>query len=480
MGTSSYALTNIRNKYAGLGIRKSGIDIIDNMRWGAHLCQFYENQMDLIETLVPFFKAGLENNEYCIWITAESLDRKKAVETLKSSIPDFYLYLTKGQIEILPYTEWYMRDGVFNQEKILASWLDKLEKALESGYEGLRASGDTIWLKNKTWQNFHEYESAVNNAIGDYKMLAICTYPIDKFSASELADVVATHQFALIRKNRKWEIIESAKYKQTKNKLTKKQEGVAELIKFLKKENIEKQNIANILQEALLTVPQQTNGIDFSCIYRSATISSGKVGGDFYDIFELEEDKIGITVGDISGKGVEAATIASLIKNTIKAYAHYEKLPSRVLSKTNKIIEKSTTRGTFATIFFGILDKKSQQLIYCNAGHPMPIIKRKTADLAFLKTNCPVIGIFDDIKYVNEKEYLNKDDILIIYTDGVVEARNGKNFFGENRLIRSIKSVREPNVSYLSEKIFDHVEKFTDGKFLDDIAILCISVTASI
>jgi len=119
-------------------------------------------------------------------------------------MPDFDRYLEKGQMEIVPHTEWYLKDGVFNLQRVLNAWLDKLKQALAKGYDGMRVTGDTVWLMEKDWRNFTEYEEEVDNYIGKLSMLAICTYPLDKYGASEVIDVIGSHQFILIRQAGAW------------------------------------------------------------------------------------------------------------------------------------------------------------------------------------------------------------------------------------------------------------------------------------
>ena len=121
-------------------LRKSGIDIIGDVPWGTHFCQFYQTKEDLMDILVPYFKAGLENNEFCMWVTSQPLDVEEAKEALRKAVPDIDVYLEKGQIEIIPYTHWYVKEGVFDSERVLNGWVEKLNQALANGYDGLRLS----------------------------------------------------------------------------------------------------------------------------------------------------------------------------------------------------------------------------------------------------------------------------------------------------------------------------------------------------
>jgi hypothetical protein len=92
-------------------IRSSGINAIGSVNWGTHFCQLYHTKEDLIDIIIPYLKAGLENNEFCIWITSNS---QEARETFKKSVPDLDIYLEKRQIEIIPYNDWYLKAGFFD------------------------------------------------------------------------------------------------------------------------------------------------------------------------------------------------------------------------------------------------------------------------------------------------------------------------------------------------------------------------------
>jgi PAS domain S-box-containing protein len=207
-------------------LRNSGIDVIGSVPWGTHFCQFYQTKQDLIEILVPYFKAGLENNEFCTWITSEPLMVSEAQEAMRKAVKDFDEYLHQGQIEVIPYDEWYLLGGKFNADRVLAAWVSKLEQALARGYSGLRLTGNTLWLERNRWRAFTEYEAKVNNVIGKYNMLAICTYCLDKCDGAAVIDVVRNHQFALVKQKGKWDIIESDIYKQTKQALRENEEDL--------------------------------------------------------------------------------------------------------------------------------------------------------------------------------------------------------------------------------------------------------------
>ncbi len=194
-------------------MRKMAIDAVGDAPWGTHFCQFYQTKEDLTNLLVPFLKAGLENNEFCMWITSEPLIVEEAKNALNTEVKNLDDYIKKGQMEILDSSRWYTKAGYFDTDEVLQAWLAKEKQALENGFDGLRITGNISWLKKKDWKDFVDYEAILNRIIDNHQMLAVCTYCIDKCTASEIIDVLSNHQFALAKRQGTWEIIESPKHK---------------------------------------------------------------------------------------------------------------------------------------------------------------------------------------------------------------------------------------------------------------------------
>jgi two-component system, sensor histidine kinase PdtaS len=190
-------------------LRNSGIDIVGDVPWGTHFCQLYQTKEDLMDILLPYFRAGLENNEFCVWVTSEPLDSEEAKDDLRRTVPDFDTYLENGQIEVIPYTQGYVKDGVLDSKKILNGWIEKTNQTLDSGYEGLRLSGNSFWLETN-WEDFVCYEREVDSAIGKYHMMALCTYSLDNCNITGIADLVSNHQFVLAKKEGKWARIDNS------------------------------------------------------------------------------------------------------------------------------------------------------------------------------------------------------------------------------------------------------------------------------
>jgi PAS domain S-box-containing protein len=194
---------------AGNGLRKSGIELLGDIPWGTHFCQFYETPDDLIEILVPYFREGLKQNEFCMWVTSEPLDATEAKAALNRVMPDLERFIRQGQIEILNYRQWYTASGKFDANRVLQGWVDKENSALRQGYQGLRLTGNTFWLEKSDWNDFAEYEATVDSVIKSHHMIAICTYAVGRCNAGEVIDVVNNHQFALMKRSGRWEMMES-------------------------------------------------------------------------------------------------------------------------------------------------------------------------------------------------------------------------------------------------------------------------------
>jgi hypothetical protein len=119
-------------------IRKTGIEVVGEMPWGTHICLFYGTKDDLLDTLIPYCKAGLESGEFCLWVVAEPLRVVEATNALKSAMPDFERYLFDSSIEVVSARDWYLQGGAFELSRVTAGWHDKLFHAPNSGVSHLR------------------------------------------------------------------------------------------------------------------------------------------------------------------------------------------------------------------------------------------------------------------------------------------------------------------------------------------------------
>jgi PAS domain S-box-containing protein len=210
-------------------LRNSGIRILGRVPWGTHFCQFYQTRKDLLDILIRYFKAGLEGNEFCMWICSEPLGVAEAKKALGKAVPGLARCIKKGQIEILPHTKWYLKKGKFSSGRVLKGWIEKMDKALARGFDGLRLSGNTFWLEKKDWRAFADYEEEINNVISRYPMIALCTYSLDRCGVREVIDVLDTHQRALIRRVGEWTQVASSITKRTQEDLRESEQRFREI-----------------------------------------------------------------------------------------------------------------------------------------------------------------------------------------------------------------------------------------------------------
>lgn len=175
----------------------------------AHLCQFYETRQDLIDILIPFLHSGLKANELCVWMTPDILTTDEVIGSMRKEIPDIDACIDSGQLEVFPYSRWCSSDGAFDTQTALEGWKQKVTRALEKGYEGVRVTVDTMGLRKEDRKAFMTYENAIDDVIGDRKLTALCAYPLDRCGANEVIDIIGAHQGALVRRGDAWQVIES-------------------------------------------------------------------------------------------------------------------------------------------------------------------------------------------------------------------------------------------------------------------------------
>jgi len=202
----------------------SGIQVLGNMSWGTHFCQFYNTKQDLLEILVPYFKTGLENNEFCLWIASYPIEVNMATHALEKAVPGFNKYHLQHKIEILPHTDWYLQEGNFNIGVIIKRYDEKLAESLKNGFTGMRVNGIAEWLNREVWNNFIEYERELNRFLSKKRMIVLCTYPLKKSQATDVLDVALVHDCAIAKRSGHWEIVEVPEYKKSKAQIQSENE----------------------------------------------------------------------------------------------------------------------------------------------------------------------------------------------------------------------------------------------------------------
>lgn len=198
----------------------SGLPGVDELAWGDHICHFYRTREDLVDSLVPFFKVGLENNESCLWVTAEPFRAHEAHAALKAAVPDLDRRVRAGQIEIIDHDQWYLQSGhQTDSASIVQGWLQRSERALAAGFNGLRLTGNTHWLTTDGWRDFVDYEQQINETFRHHRIIGLCSYCMSHCGNDEVFDVVRNHDFALARRDGEWQRLENSSLKIAKDEL---------------------------------------------------------------------------------------------------------------------------------------------------------------------------------------------------------------------------------------------------------------------
>ncbi|MCL6471901.1 MAG: SpoIIE family protein phosphatase [Firmicutes bacterium] len=232
--------------------------------------------------------------------------------------------------------------------------------------------------------------------------------------------------------------------------------------------------VAEALQQAILAIPRNLPGIELGIVYESAA-EIAKVGGDFYDLFDLGGGKVGILVGDVSGKGLEAATITSMVKSTIRAFAYMGISPASVLSEANKVISWQLGTNKFVTVIYGVLDLVTGKLVFSRAGHPDIIIWRnEQCELCEVDSNLP-LGIFSEVIYDQNEIDLAVGDGVILYTDGLVETMFKGQTIDEQILIKGLSQITPgKSPQDIAYELVSMAKGFTSGRSEDDIAVMVL------
>jgi signal transduction histidine kinase len=201
-------------------LRPSGIEGLGDISWGTHFCVFYETKEDLLDLFLPFFKAGLEHREFCLCVASEPLITEEAERAMRQAFPEFEHYLAQGQLEITPHTDWYLKEGHFDEERVLQGWMEKLDQALARGFSGVRFAANIV-LEESEWKSFAQYEGKLEETLHDLPIAGLCAYKLNRYTAANLLDVLRHHQFSLARRDGTWEPIEGINLKRAHKEVLK-------------------------------------------------------------------------------------------------------------------------------------------------------------------------------------------------------------------------------------------------------------------
>ena len=248
---------------------------------------------------------------------------------------------------------------------------------------------------------------------------------------------------------------------------------------------VEKQIHQTDLQEAhdiqVHLLPRETPqipGFQIACAWQPAR----SVSGDYFDVLELGKDKLGLCIADVSGKGMAAALLMANLQASVKAFTQNGgnpalESPAELCSKLNTALCNNIAPGRFVTLFYGILHSNALSFKYENAGHCLPLLVHADGSIDFPAAYSGVLGLFSHWTYSDREVPLVSGDVLLLVTDGVLEAANDKEEeFGYQRLIASVEATRSQGVHAIRQRVLADVTSFCSGQFQDDASLIVVTV----
>ncbi|MDO8585560.1 MAG: PAS domain S-box protein [Armatimonadota bacterium] len=233
--------------------------------------------------------------------------------------------------------------------------------------------------------------------------------------------------------------------------------------------------IAQTLQMAFLpAVDLEVEGFAIHEKYEAALVEA-EIGGDFYDVFNIGGGRVALVIGDVSGKGLKAASYTAMARYALRAYVHEDADPERTLDRLNKTLSDYMPQDLFITLFYGVLDPATHSLSYGSAGHEPPLVYRRGSNtvVSLEVTGCAV-GAGAKCGYTKQTLQLEPGDVLLAYTDGITEARMNGQLFGMDRLIKTLIDNSEADERVLADAVFESARQFSGGALRDDAAVLVV------
>ena len=231
----------------------------------------------------------------------------------------------------------------------------------------------------------------------------------------------------------------------------------------------------NLLQQALLPFEMYTTP-GYTLATRFIPGAPGKyIGGDFYDVFETEDGKMALLIGDVTGKGVAAASLAVAVRSAIRAFAYEFGRPDQSLTHTNAATyTQSSFQERFATVFLAIIDPPTGQFSYVSAGHPQSMALRANGKVELLISEQFPIGMDRQTTYTSSELQLSSGDILVMYTDGISESHKSSGMYGEEGIQHTLELCRGRMPEEILDNIFQAAMNACEGQLSDDAAVIII------
>lgn len=420
---------------------------LENQR---HVCAFFHGPEEEYDILLPFIKEGIERGERVLHIMNPELGVEHMKRLQEQGI-DTAAAAESGRLDLRSWRDVYLPDGQFDKQRMLASIEHVLGEGSRRGFRRTRLIGHPDWTdpdlpRTPDWV---DYEMSLNQMLANYPDVVVCLYDSAAFGPDRMADALRTHPLVIIG----GVLHKNPFYIPARDYLARLREQDAQLFRLK-----ELESAAHIQKGLMAEEPPQlpfarVNGHNDSCL---------EVGGDFY-MFMTVDEGIVIAVADVSGKGMSAAILASLLQGII-----YEAVLSGVslattVQSVNKFLCAHHLESKYATLVIAHIEPDGA-LEYLNCAHVPPLLAKTNGQVIRLRdTNLPV-GMFPHIDCESARTKLEPGDHFILVTDGVTEAQNSAGeLFGDSRLEACCAEGERP-----VEKILNSVRTFCGEHPTDD------------
>lgn len=401
---------------------------------------FNEDDITLMKTITDQVATAIER----VKLHAESDRRAAEMESFVSSLADGV-----SKIDLKGSIQWMNATGReilhIQPEESLSDWL--------SGYESLTLEGkplppeEEVGFRALNGEHVSDFRYKVVTPCGDIIILSISASPVYDNQGRIIG---ATSTFRDQSERVGFEI---------------------EKQRILDREL----HISEVLQHAILppSVPSHLMGYEIAVKYLPA-LNEAEIGGDFYDVFDLGDNRFAVLIGDVVGKGLKAAMRVAAARHAIRSYAYLDPRPSRVLTLANNALCKDTSdESQLLTLFYAVIDPGIGGLSYSSAGHVPPVICSKNGTCDELESDGIPLGVFPGFEYEQTSHRLEPGDLLVMVTDGITEARADKsNYFGQEKLLEHVRRNRQKSPDEIASSIVEVAINYAGGYLHDDAAVV--------
>jgi signal transduction histidine kinase len=243
-------------------LRRSGISLVGDVPLGAHICQFFQTGDDLFDTAQPYFAAGLESNELCLWLFIEPFGKNVSIEAFRRGVPQFERHLASGAIMVEPAEEWLSEHGSLNLPFFNRKWETLLVEMKERGFDCLRVGG--ACFPGMRWEDIRPHEKSLNDSIGARPMIVLCCFPLETTEAAAIIDIAQTHHLAIAQRDGHCDVVETPVLRLRQLEIRNRQQSA---VVDLGLHAIRERDVGALMQEAVI-IAAKTLGTERGIVWQ--------------------------------------------------------------------------------------------------------------------------------------------------------------------------------------------------------------------